>query len=94
VRRVYYDLSIMVALVIATIEIVGLLSTELRLHGWFGDAVANFDLNTAGFVVVALLLVKWAIALAGCSRPPLRETTNWLAGRGMPQPRRRRGGRS
>jgi len=69
VRRVYYNLtitflSIMVAFVIATIEIVGLLSAELHLHGWFGDAMANFDLNTAGFLVVGLFVLTWAIALS------------------------------
>ncbi|HWF56231.1 MAG TPA: HoxN/HupN/NixA family nickel/cobalt transporter [Solirubrobacteraceae bacterium] len=69
VRKVYYNLtitglSVAVAFLIGGVEICGLLSTELHLHGWFGDAMANFDLNTAGFMVAALFVVVWAIALA------------------------------
>src|SRR6202035_1651526 len=69
VRKIYYNiaitgLSIAVAFVIATIEIVGLLSTELHLHGWFGDYMASFDVNRAGFVIAGLFLVVWVLALA------------------------------
>lgn len=68
VRKIYYNLvitglSICVAFAIATIEIVGLLSTELHLHGWFGDYMANFDINRAGFVIAGLFAVVWALAL-------------------------------
>ncbi|MBV9818516.1 MAG: HoxN/HupN/NixA family nickel/cobalt transporter [Solirubrobacterales bacterium] len=69
VRKVYYNLtitglSVAVAFLIGGIEITGLLSSELHLHGWFGDAMANFDLNTAGFMVVGLFVVIWGGALA------------------------------
>jgi len=69
VRKVYYNLtitglSVAVAFLIGGIEVIGLLSTELHLHGWFGDAMANFDLNTAGFMVVGLFVVIWGAALA------------------------------
>jgi high-affinity nickel-transport protein len=68
VRKVYYNLtitglSVAVAFLVGGIEIIGLLSTELHLHGWLGDAMANFDLNTAGFMVVGLFVVVWAVAL-------------------------------
>jgi len=69
VRKLYYNvaitgLSIAVAFVIATIEIVGLLSHELHLHGWFGDYMANFDINQAGFIIAGLFVVVWGLALA------------------------------
>jgi high-affinity nickel-transport protein len=69
VRRVYYNLtitglSVVVAFLVGGIEIVGLLSSELHLHGWLGDAMANFDLNTAGFVIVGVFVIVWATALA------------------------------
>ncbi len=69
VRKVYYNLtitglSVAVAFLIGGIEISGLLSTELHLHGWLGDAMANFDINTAGFIVVGLFVTIWAVALA------------------------------
>jgi high-affinity nickel-transport protein len=69
VRKVYYNititaLSVAVAFLVGGIEIIGLLSTKLHLHGWFGDYMANFDLNTAGYMVVGLFVVVWAIALS------------------------------
>jgi high-affinity nickel-transport protein len=68
VRKVYYNLtitglSVAVAFLVGGIEFVGLLSTELHLHGWFGDAMANFDLNTAGYLIVGLFVVVWGVAL-------------------------------
>lgn len=69
VRKVYYNLtitglSVAVAFLVGGVEIIGLLSTELHLHGWLGDTMANFDLNTAGFMVVGLFVVVWGVALA------------------------------
>ena len=69
VRKVYYNLtitglSVAVAFLIGGIEIIGVLSTELHLHGWLGDAMASFDINTAGFMVVGLFVTVWAVALA------------------------------
>jgi high-affinity nickel-transport protein len=69
VRKIYYNLtitglSIAVALVIGTIELLGLLANELHLRGRFWNAMANFDINTAGFIVVAMFVVTWIAALA------------------------------
>jgi high-affinity nickel-transport protein len=69
VRKVYYNLvitglSIAVAFIVATIEIVGLLTTELRITGGFWDFIANFDINTAGFVIVGLFVAVWIAAIA------------------------------
>jgi high-affinity nickel-transport protein len=69
VRRVYYNLmitglSVAVAFLVGGVEIIGLLSSELHLHGWLGDATAQFDLNTAGFVIAGLFVAVWAAALA------------------------------
>jgi high-affinity nickel-transport protein len=69
VRKVYYNLvitglSIAVAFLIGTIEIVGLLSGELHIHGGFWDFMANFDINRAGFVIAALFVAVWAAAIA------------------------------
>ena len=53
VRKVYYNLvitglSIAVAFLIGTIEIFGLLATELHLDGGFWGFMAGFDINRAG----------------------------------------------
>jgi high-affinity nickel-transport protein len=68
VRKVYYNititaLSVAVAFLVGGIEISGLLSSELHLHGWLGDYMASFDLNTAGYIVVGLFVVVWVTAL-------------------------------
>jgi high-affinity nickel-transport protein len=91
VRRVYYNLaitglSIAVAFLIGSIEIIGVLSSELHLHGWFGDAMANFNINTAGYIVVALFVVIWAVALGYWKLGNVEE--RWelgLAGGGQPE---------
>jgi high-affinity nickel-transport protein len=69
IRKVYYNLiitglSVAVAFVIGTIEIVGLLSTEFHLHGAFWKTMANFNINRAGFIIVAMFVVTWLVALA------------------------------
>ncbi len=68
VRKVYYNLvitglSIGAAFIIGTIEILGILTTELHLHGVFWDTMANFNINIAGFCIAGLFITVWAAAL-------------------------------
>jgi high-affinity nickel-transport protein len=68
VRKVYYNLvitglSVTVAFAIGTIELVGLLATELHLNGGFWGFMADFDINRAGFVIVGLFVLVWTAAL-------------------------------
>ena len=69
VRKVFYNLtitglSVFVAFFIGTIEILGLLGAELHLTGGFWDFLASFDLNKAGFVIVGIFVLTWAVALS------------------------------
>jgi nickel/cobalt transporter (NiCoT) family protein len=69
VRKIYYNititgLSVMVALVIGTIEFAGLLAQELDAHGSFWRWVANININQLGFIIVGMFLATWAIALS------------------------------
>jgi nickel/cobalt transporter (NiCoT) family protein len=69
VRKVYYNLvitalSVAVALLIGTIELLGLLGSQLGLHGGLWRAVGAVNINTAGFAIVALFVVTWLVALA------------------------------
>jgi high-affinity nickel-transport protein len=69
VRKLYYNLtitglSVLVAFFIGTIEILGLISHEAKLSGGFWTFMANFNLNTAGFAIVGMFAVTWAVALA------------------------------
>lgn len=68
VRKVYYNLvitglSIAVAFLIGTIEVFGLLSDELNLHGGFWAFMSGFDINTAGFAIAGLFVVVWVVAI-------------------------------
>ncbi|MFE1858904.1 Nickel transporter NicT [Streptomyces anandii] len=68
VRKVYYNLtvtglSVAVALLIGTVELLGLLAQKLGLHGAFWDWIAGLDLNVVGFVIVGLFFATWILAL-------------------------------
>jgi high-affinity nickel-transport protein len=69
VRKVYYNLvitglSIAAAFLIGSVEMLGVLTGELHLHGAFWDFMANFDINKAGLVIAGLFVLVWAVALA------------------------------
>jgi high-affinity nickel-transport protein len=83
VRKVYYNLlitglSVAVALIIGTVELLGLLADKLGLHGAFWDWIGGIDLNTVGFVIVGLFFVMWAIALVVWKVGRIEE--KWTAG--------------
>ncbi len=68
VRKVYYNivitaLSVAIAVFIGTIELFGLLGQELGLQGAFWGWLSHFNINQAGFVIVGVFVVVWAIAL-------------------------------
>jgi high-affinity nickel-transport protein len=69
VRKVYYNLtitglSVAVALVIGTVELLGLVGEKAKLHGAFWDWVGGIDLNVVGYLIVGLFFATWAIAFA------------------------------
>ncbi len=69
VRKVFYNititgLSVAVALVIGTIEIGGLLASELNLSGSFWNWFENININFLGFVIVGMFVATWVIALS------------------------------
>ncbi|MFG2123059.1 HoxN/HupN/NixA family nickel/cobalt transporter [Streptomyces sp. NPDC048710] len=83
VRKVYYNLtitglSVAVALVIGTVELLGLLADKLDLHGAFWDWISGLDLNTVGFVIVGLFFATWVIALLVWKAGRIEE--KWTAG--------------
>jgi high-affinity nickel-transport protein len=69
IRKVYYNititgLSVAAAFLIGTIELLGLLPSELNLRGSFWSFMANFNINTAGFIIVGMFAVTWLVALS------------------------------
>jgi len=68
VRKIYYNititgLSVAVALLIGTVELLGLFAGQLGWRGAFWDWIGGLDLNTVGFVVVGIFVFTWVIAL-------------------------------
>jgi high-affinity nickel-transport protein len=83
VRKVYYNititgLSVVVALFIGTIELAGLLTDKLGLHGSLAAWFQNFNINTAGFVIVGIFIGSWTLALAVWRFAKIEE--RWTAG--------------
>jgi nickel/cobalt transporter (NiCoT) family protein len=68
VRKVYYNititaLSVFVAVFVGAVELLGLLGQESNLTGTGWSWLANFNINTAGFVIVGVFVVTWVVAL-------------------------------
>ncbi|AYF74789.1 hypothetical protein D7D52_13980 [Nocardia yunnanensis] len=56
-------LSIAVALIIGTIELLGLLAGQFGWSGGLWDTIGGLDLNLIGFLIVGLFVLTWAAAL-------------------------------
>lgn len=68
VRKVYYNivitgLSVAVAMFVGGLEILQVIAQQLNLSGGFWDYALAFNLNSAGYYIVAAFVVVWAIAL-------------------------------
>jgi high-affinity nickel-transport protein len=69
VRKVFYNmtitwLSVVVALVIGTIELMSVLADRLALTGQPWAFVSGLDLNYVGYAIAALFAVTWITAVA------------------------------
>jgi nickel/cobalt transporter (NiCoT) family protein len=69
VRKVFYNitvtaLSVAVALIIGTIELLAVFADKFSLSGGIWDFVSNLDLNVVGYFLVGLFVVTWALAVA------------------------------
>jgi nickel/cobalt transporter (NiCoT) family protein len=68
-RKVYYNLtvtiiSVMVAWMIGSIELLQVLSTELNLPGGFWVWLDGLDFETLGYGIVAIFIASWVISMA------------------------------
>ena len=69
VRKIYYSitvtsLSVVVALVIGVVQLVGLLGERLQITGGAVGWIAGLDLNDVGYMIVVLFVLTWALAFA------------------------------
>jgi High-affinity nickel-transport protein len=63
-RPVSGSLSAFVAFFIDSTEILGLIGQQYDLRAGFWSFMGNFDINKAGFVLVAPFALTWAVALS------------------------------
>ncbi len=68
-RKIFYNItttsvSVIVALVIGTIELLQVLIGMLHLSGPFFDFVAGLDFGLLGYLIVGLFLLAWALSVA------------------------------
>jgi high-affinity nickel-transport protein len=69
VRKLYYNLmitslSVAVALLVGSIELLSVASDKLGLRGGFWAWISSVDLNTVGYLIVGLFVLTWTLALA------------------------------
>jgi nickel/cobalt transporter (NiCoT) family protein len=63
--KIYYNLtitslSVVIALLIGTIELLQVMASELNLHGRFIDALGALNFETLGYLIVTLFIFWWA----------------------------------
>ncbi|MBU3066050.1 HoxN/HupN/NixA family nickel/cobalt transporter [Nocardia sp. NEAU-G5] len=67
-RKVYYNLtitglSVAVALIIGSVELLGLLAQQLHWNGGFWGWLNGLNLNILGFGIVGLFVVTWGVSV-------------------------------
>ena len=68
VRKVYYNititgLSVAVALIIGSMQLLGLLAEQLGLSGGFWDWLGGINLNVIGYLIVGIFVITWVVAV-------------------------------
>ena len=64
VRKIYYNItvtgiSILVAFLVGTVELLSIARSELNLNGPFWNFVAGVDLGTIGYLIVGVFVFTW-----------------------------------
>ncbi len=70
IRKLYYNLtitavSVLVALLVGSVEALGLIANKLDLHGGFWEWVSmlNDDFGILGYVIIAMFVVSWMVSV-------------------------------
>jgi high-affinity nickel-transport protein len=68
VRKIYYNititgLSVAVALLIGSVELLALFADQFGWRGGFWNWISGLDLNAVGYFVVGMFVLTWAVAL-------------------------------
>ncbi len=70
IRKLYYNLvitlvSVLVALIVGSIEAVSVIAYQLRLNGGVWDAIkaVNDNFGTLGFIIIGLFVASWLVSV-------------------------------
>lgn len=68
IRKVYYNMvittiSVAIALLIGTIELLQVVASEMAWKGAFWNMLQNLRFGQIGFVIIGILLVSWGVAI-------------------------------
>ncbi|ODU05644.1 MAG: nickel transporter [Pseudonocardia sp. SCN 72-86] len=88
VRKVFYNititsLSVAVALIIGTVELISLLADKLGIESGPLAWIAGLDLDNVGFIVVGLFVLTWAVAMLIWKFGKIEQ--RWAAGLAQPE---------
>ncbi len=64
IRKLYYNLnitlvSVLVALIVGTIEVLSIIANKFNLEGDFWDWVSNLDFGVIGGIIVGIFIFSW-----------------------------------
>jgi nickel/cobalt transporter (NiCoT) family protein len=69
IRKLYYNLiitmvSVMVALLVGGVEVLGLVANKLQMSGLFWDAISalNDNFGTLGYLIIGIFMASWIIS--------------------------------
>jgi nickel/cobalt transporter (NiCoT) family protein len=67
IRKLYYNLnitlvSVLVAVLVGTIEVLSIIVMEFNLSGGFWDYIANLDFGLLGGIIVGTFILSWVIS--------------------------------
>ena len=67
IRKLYYNLnitliSVLVAFVVGTIEVITIIAMEFKLSGGLWDYFSNLDFGMLGGIIIGIFVVSWAVS--------------------------------
>ncbi len=68
VRKLYYNLcitllSVLVAFVVGTYELLQVVQGQFKLHGSFWDLVGRLNFDNLGFVIIGTFVIGWLVSM-------------------------------
>jgi len=67
IRKLYYNMnitlvSVLVALLVGTIELFSIIAMEFNLSGGIWDYIGNLDFGLLGSVIIGTFIVSWVVS--------------------------------